>query len=89
MSYPHLTQDTIETLILFFEFVDADKDGFITINEIKSACEVDIDNDGLVSEAERDACASSWLAVLGEQDLDGDQKLTLHELLMYNNNFVA
>lgn len=51
MSYPALTVDDIETLTLFFDWVDQDKDGYITVSEIKSACEVDVDGDGIISEA--------------------------------------
>jgi Ca2+-binding EF-hand superfamily protein len=86
MSYPKLTADDIETMSLFFDWVDSDRDGYITIAEIKTACGVDIDGDGFVSEEEKTACAQAWIAALAQQDADADQKLTLEELLKYNND---
>jgi hypothetical protein len=32
------------------------------------------------------ACAQAWIAALAQQDVDADQKLTLEELLAYNND---
>ena len=86
MAYPKLTADEIETLSLFFDWVDADKDGYISITEIKEACAVDLDQDGFITEAEKEACARAWIAALADQDVDDDQKLTLEELLKYNND---
>jgi Ca2+-binding EF-hand superfamily protein len=68
----------------FFEFVDTDKDGFITVAEIREACAVDIDGDGTLTEDEKDRCASVWInAIFPIQDLDGDTKLSLAELQAY------
>lgn len=69
----------------FFAWVDTNHDGFITIEEIKSACEVDINGDGVVSEDERLQCARGWLAIFAEQDLDVNQLISLDELLAYNS----
>lgn len=85
-TYPKLTADEVETLSLFFDWVDTDHDGYITVNEIKEACAVDVDGDGLITEAEKTACAQAWIAALAQQDVDADAKLTLDELLTYNNN---
>lgn len=85
--YPNLTQDEVETMTLFFHFIDLDADGYVTIDEIREATGVDIDGDGIITEAEKNASAEPWLSALAtSQDLNGDQKLSLHELLMYNNN---
>ena len=86
MSYTNLTQDEIETMTLFFEYIDSDHDGFVTVNEIKEACSVDIDADGTISEQEKNASAAPWIGALASQDQDGDQRLSLHELLMYNSS---
>lgn len=86
MSYSNLTQDEIETMTLFFEYIDSDHDGFVTANEIKEACSVDINADGVISEEEKNASAAPWIGALASQDQDGDQRLSLHELLMYNSN---
>lgn len=81
-----MSTDDIETMTIFFQYVDADHDGYVTIAEVKTACEVDIDGDGVIIEEERTACAQAWLGALEGQDLDDDLRLTLHELLLYNNN---
>ena len=87
MSYPNLTQDDIETMTLFFDFVDSDNDGYVTVDEIREACSVDIDGDGEITDAEKNASAAPWLGALAtSQDTDGDQKLTLAELLQFNNS---
>ena len=87
MIYPNLTQDDIETMTLFFEFVDSDHDGYVTMDEIREACAVDIDGDGTITDAEKNASAAPWLGALAtSQDMDGDQKLSLAELLQFNNS---
>ena len=68
----------------FFNYIDTDHDGFITVNEIKEACAVDINQDGIVSEDEKLQCAHVWLQeTFPLQDLDGDQKISLAELLVF------
>lgn len=87
MSYPKLTNDEILTMTEFFRFVDSDNDGFITIQEIKMACSVDINQDGVISEEEITQCARGWVNdYLSQQDRDNDGKVTLHELLQFNND---
>lgn len=82
---PPLTQDAIDTLTNFFQFVDTDKDGFITANEIRVACAVDINGDGQIDESEVARSAEPWLNLyLQKQDKDGDQKISLNELLEFN-----
>jgi Ca2+-binding EF-hand superfamily protein len=66
--------------------LDKDNDGYVRVAEIKEACAVDVNGDGFISEEERMQGAQAWLGALEGQDLDDDQRLTLHELLLYNNN---
>jgi Ca2+-binding EF-hand superfamily protein len=85
-TYTYLTSDDIQTLTEFFNFVDTDHDGLITINEIKEVCAVDINADGVISEDEILLSASPWIDnMLINQDLDHDSKLSLEELLKYND----
>lgn len=81
-----MTSDTIDTLTAFFNFVDTDHDGFITVKEIKAACAVDTDGDGIITEAEMIASAAPWInTYLAQQDLDQDEKITLAELIAFNS----
>lgn len=69
----------------FFAFVDTDHDGYITVEEIKAACAVDINGDGAITEEERLQCARVWInEKLPLQDLDADHRITLQELLTYS-----
>jgi Ca2+-binding EF-hand superfamily protein len=87
VSYPKLTYEELCTLTEFFNYVDTDHDGFITKEEIKVACGVDINQDGAISEEEMITCARIWLTTyLTNQDINNDMKLTLHEILQYNND---
>ena len=74
----------ISVLTEFFQFVDANKDGFISVDEIKEACKVDIDGDSVITEDEMYRCAKDWIEnVFPLQDLDGDKLVSLEELLAY------
>lgn len=85
MSHQIAIMDT-SILVEFFAFVDADKDGFITVDEIKEACKVDIDGDGTISDDEKIQCARIWVnEKLPLQDFDGDGKISLAEMLAYAN----
>jgi len=79
-----LSADTISSLQAFFNSVDADGDGFVTIAEIREACAVDINNDGVITDAEKDCTARQWLYDFPLQDTDGDARLSFAELLDYN-----
>ena len=82
-----LSQDMIDTLTTFFAWIDSDHDGFVTIDEIKTACGVDLDGDGVVSEAEKLACAKTWIETyVPLQDLDRDGRISLAELLLFNDS---
>ena len=89
MSYPNLTSDDIDVLTRFFNYIDANNDGFITEQEIIDACAVDINNDDVLSQEEIDSTCGPWLVALkAKQDtITVDCKLSLPELLKYNNDF--
>jgi hypothetical protein len=69
----------------FFEWVDTDRDGLITVDEIKDACAVDINGDGTYSDQEKVQCARGWLQQFAQQDIDSNQTISFRELLAYNN----
>ena len=72
-------------LFEFFRFIDTDQDGYITVDEIKEACKVDINGDGIITEDEKAQCARVWInEKLPLQDLDGDVKISFDELVGYN-----
>ena len=87
-SYPNLSTEAVEIITRFFQSVDTDGDGFVTVDEIKSAEAVDVDGNGTITQAEIDACAAPWLSAETLQDYNGDSKLSLQELLKFNNDHV-
>jgi Ca2+-binding EF-hand superfamily protein len=87
MSYPNLTWDDITALTAFFEYVDSDHDGYISVAEIQEACAVDYNGDSVVDVDERVRAGAQWLdTYFVAEDLNDDSLLTLHELLQYNND---
>lgn len=87
MSYPTLNIDDITTIDDFFSFVDTNSDQFITKEEIKEACAVDINNDGIITENEKNISSNPWLnSYFVYQDTNKDNKISLTELLQYNND---
>lgn len=64
--------------------MDTDHDGFVTIAEIHTACDIDIDKNGVIDASEMQKGSGPWLAVMSTQDLNTDQKISLSELLAYN-----
>lgn len=80
-----LNPDIAVTLQLFFDYVDTNKDGFITVDEIRAACAVDVNADGTITESEIVTGAAPWLEKFASQDYNGDQKISLQELLQYNS----
>lgn len=81
-----MNQDTIASVSAFFAYVDKDGDGFITPSEAQAAMAVDYNSDGVVSGDEQVKAGAQWVqnGPFAAQDLDGDQKITLVELLSYN-----
>lgn len=87
MSYPNLSQDDINTITAFFSYVDEDHDGQVTVSEVNDAMAVDLNADGVVTPDEKVASGQQWMnTYFSAEDLNGDQKLTLTELLQYNND---
>lgn len=87
MSYPNLSQDSIDSITAFFNYVDSDHDGFITYDEIKVAMEVDLNGDGTITPEESVISAAEWVnSYFSSQDINTDQKISLSELLIFNNN---
>lgn len=85
--YNNLIQDDIDTITLFFNFVDAGRDGYITPDEISEAMAVDLTGDNIITDAEKIKAGQEWMAnTFNAQDFDHDQKISLSELLQYNND---
>jgi Ca2+-binding EF-hand superfamily protein len=81
---PALTADDVATITEFLNYVDADKSGLITVQEIQDACQVDTNSDGVISQAEIIESARPWMEAFTAQDLNQDQQISLNELLSYN-----
>lgn len=73
-----------QALIDFFNYVDSDGSGFITVAEIHAACDMDIDGNGTISADEQQIGSGPWLAVMSTIDLNVDQQISLAELLAFN-----
>ena len=85
-NYSNLSADDIVALTMFFEYVDTDHDGYITIEEIRTACAVDYNSDGVIDQNELIRGGQIWIEqYLPSQDVNADSKITLEELLSYNN----
>ena len=50
-----------QSLRKFFDWVDGNGDGLISVAEIKEACGVDFNGDGVVDEAEKCRAAAEWI----------------------------
>ena len=82
---PPLSQDTVEAVTAFFNYVDTDQDGYITIGELEEALAVDYDGNGVISPDEKVRAGAQWLNNGFQlQDVSGDSKLSLFELLDFN-----
>jgi hypothetical protein len=86
-TYPNLTEDDVAVITAFFNYVDTNNDGYISISEINDAMTVDLNEDGTISDSEKITCGQGWIASnLSTEDMNGDDLITLAELLQYNNN---
>lgn len=69
----------------FFAYIDTDRDGLISVDEILEACKVDINGDGVISQEEKFQCARVWINdIFPLQDMNGDIKISLDELMSFN-----
>eukprot|EP00195_Chlamydomonas_chlamydogama_P013098 CAMPEP_0202904042 /NCGR_PEP_ID=MMETSP1392-20130828/27629_1 /ASSEMBLY_ACC=CAM_ASM_000868 /TAXON_ID=225041 /ORGANISM="Chlamydomonas chlamydogama, Strain SAG 11-48b" /LENGTH=228 /DNA_ID=CAMNT_0049591495 /DNA_START=299 /DNA_END=986 /DNA_ORIENTATION=- len=66
--------------------MDRHRVGYITAEDIKRDCAVDINRDGYITEQEATQGANPWLALLRSQDRNGDGRISLDELLQFNND---
>ena len=90
LLYPHLSDEDISVLTEFFNYVDADHDGVISIEEIRMACAIDINHDGVISDSEKDQAARVWLRLyLNREDVDHHHSIALSDLLMFNELYVG
>lgn len=84
-AYPNLSRDEIDTLMEFYNFLPKDANGQVDRDNVLTACEFDIDADGVITTAERATCAAGWLSSFASQDTDSSNDISPHELLTYNN----
>ncbi|KAJ3170016.1 hypothetical protein HDU87_000482 [Geranomyces variabilis] len=65
---------------------DTDQDGYVTRAEIEVAMAVDLNADGIVSADEKTIAGQEWFnSFFAAQDSNSDSKISLPELLEYNN----
>lgn len=89
-DYPNLSQDDVDCLTAFFQYVDTDDDGFVTPDEINEAMAVDLNGDGVIAADEMVQCGQEWMnTYFRAQDLNADGKISLSEMLAYNNRNTA
>jgi Ca2+-binding EF-hand superfamily protein len=80
MFYPNLTNDDIFAITSFFNEVDTDNDGFISVQEINNAMTVTVN--GITYNNSQE-----WLQnYFAAEDFNNDNLISLAELLLYNNN---
>lgn len=69
-------------VILLFVCFDTDKDGYISVDEIKRACAVDRDGDGVISDAEKNAGVGGAVqAIASLVGVDEHQKFCLRDVM--------
>ena len=87
-SYTNLTQDDIDSITAFFNYVDEDKDGYVSVSEIQDAMAVDLNQDGTITQDEKVTAGQEWLNTnFALQDLDKDSQISLAELLQFNDTY--
>lgn len=87
-TYKNLSQDDIDTISEFFNYVDTDKDGSISKSDIESAMSIDLNKDGVISNDERLSAGVQWFQNnFNLQDLNRNQVLSLTELLKFNDTY--
>ena len=90
LLYPRLSEEDISVITEFFSFIDTNGDGIIDITEIRSACQIDINHDGIISESEKDQAARVWIRLyLDREDVQHNHAITLADLLTFNNRYIG
>lgn len=79
--YPNLTKAEIQMVTDFFNFVDLNKDGYVTYEELVRACSVDVNGDGVISESEKSFCIAPFVHEYGKFE-----KIDLKTLLSVKNS---
>jgi hypothetical protein len=86
-TYPNLTQDDINSITAFFNYVDTDQNGLIDVDEINQAMAEDFNQDGVITPDEAVQGGQQWMqSYFNAEDFNKDDKLSLSELLQYNND---
>lgn len=79
------TADDVLTLTAFFNYVDKNKDGYISPDEINEAMAVDYDNSGTIDEWEKVKAGRQWMdTFFAGQNANYDRRISLDELLKWN-----
>lgn len=79
------SQNDVASLTAFFNYVDANKDGYISPDEINEAMAVDFDHNGTIEEWEKVKAGKQWLdTFFAGQNANYDRLISLDELLKWN-----
>ena len=81
-----LSQKEKDSLTAYFTYVDADRDGFISAEEIQDAGNVDLNGDGVITEDEDLMMGQKFFADIFEYDINRDKLISLEELYLYFRN---
>ena len=78
-----LSRSEIDSLTSYFTYVDADRDGYITADEIQDAAGVDLNGDGVITDDEVLISGQKHFSDLFQYDVNKDQRISLTELIEF------